>query len=276
MNQKIYVIRKIAYQYSDEFWFVNAPGGIEHVYYDEAEARQRLQELECPMFRDLDLGNIEQLSPCGCSQQFRQQREALDRYLKETLGKSLFTYDDRYDDLYMEMHIYLPQQVSDEQIMQIRAISGVKFYDLSVFEDEACFYAIWLPQNNAFYSTGNFGEGYAIYFFNTHEEALERAQSVRWGLSMPGAEPPVELPGTLAELSEQPAILQSLIQQHDSLIYDEQQAVLTFHCGPIRHLPHDKDEFIMLNALLRQPFFEIRTISLAEAEQIPHTPFEVM
>jgi len=30
-----------------------------------------------------------------------------------------------------------------------------------------------------------------------------------------------------------------------------------------------------VNALLKQPIFEIRTISLTEAAQIPHTPFEV-
>lgn len=274
MSQKIYVIRKIAYYYSDEFWFVNAPGGIEHVYYDEAEARQRLQELECPMFREQDLGDIEQLC-CDYNERYTQQREALDQYLKEILGESLLTRDDEYDDLYMEMETYLPQQVSDEQIMQIRAISGVKFYDLSVFEDEAFFYAIWLPGSHTFYSTGDTSEGDSIYFFNTHEEAIERVQNLRWEFSVPGTEL-IELPGTLAELSEQPAILQSLIQQHDSLIYDEQTAVLTFHCGPIRDLPGDTDEFVMLNALLKQPFFEICTISLAEAEQIPHTPFEVM
>lgn len=264
MQQKIYVIRKLAYYYSDEYFYEGGPGGIEHVYYDESEALRQLQELESRAFRCLDLGNIEQLSPCGNEQHFRQQREALDHYFREILGKSLFTRDE-HDSLYVDMHAYLPSQVSDEQIMQIRAISGIKFYELSVFENEAFFYAIWLPRRNAFYSTGETDYGDAIYFFNTHEEALAKAHDLLWHFRT------LELPGSLADLSEQPAILQALIQQCDVPLYDEQKAVFTLNN---HHLSGEL--FVMINALLKHPIFEIRTIALDEAAKIPHTPFEVM
>jgi hypothetical protein len=264
MKQKTYIIRKVAYHYSDEYLYVHTLGGIQHVYQSEAEAKQKLQALESKAFRVLDLGDIEQLSPCGYHNKFKQQREALDQYLREILGESLFHKSGHDDSLYMVLGTYLPNSLTDEQIMRIREISGIKFHELGEFEDEVIFYTIWITRTQKFYSAdaGRYGE--SIYFFNSYEEAIEGAKELfsafLWGKS---------LEGTLEELTEQPSILMSLISQSNALRYDPKKASLEIAHG-LRG-----EELISLNALLRQPIFEIRTIPLSEAEKIPHDPFGI-
>lgn len=264
MKQKTYIIRKVAYHYSDEYLYVHALGGIQHVYQDEAEAKRKLQALESQAFRTLDLGDIEQLSPCGRVNKFKQQREALDQYLREILGESLFHKSDYGDGLYMALDTYLPNYITDEQIMRIREISGIKFHELGEFEDEVVFYAIWVTKTQELYSANAGGYEGSIYFFNTHDEAMEGAKELLLYF-LGGA----SLKGTLEELTEQPSILMSLIFQSNTLRYDPKKAILEI-AGVLRG-----EELISLNALLRQPIFEIRTIPLSEAEKIAHEPFEV-
>ena len=265
MKRRTYVIRKVAYHYSDEYLYVHTLGGIHRVYHDHTEALRELQALESEAFRSTDFGNIEQFSPCGSWTSHHHQRVALDRYLREHFGSSFLQQDDGRPQLAVEPDSYLPEGITDEQIMQIRELTGVRFHELGVFEDEVVFYGIWLSRENRFYSVdvGEFGE--SVYFFNTYDEANEGVKKLLayalWGRV---------IEGTLEELTDQPSMLQSLTERSQALEYDRQRGVLrlsSFGNG---------EELLMLNALLRQPLFEIRAIPLDVAEQIPHTPFEVM
>lgn len=265
MKQKTYIIRKVAYHYSDEYLYVHTLGGIQDIYHDELQAKQKLQGLESQQFKALDLGDIEQLSPCGYPNTFKQQRELLDQYLQQILGKSLFhknSYDGR---LHMEMGTYLPNHFTDEQIMQIREITGIKFYELAVFEDEVVFYGIWITQAKEFYRAEGGGYGESSYFFNSYEQAMAYIKE-----SLPDFIWDKPLQGKLEDLTEQPSILMSLIDQSDSLKYDPKNAILEIDYRL------QGEELISLNAILKQPIFEIRTISLSDAKKIPHAPFEVM
>lgn len=255
MKQKTYIIRKVAYHYSDEYLYVHTLGGIQHVYQDEAEAKQKLQALESQEFRLLDLGNIEQLSGCGYHNKFRQQREALDQYLQEVLGESLFHKSDYDDSLYMALDTYLPKHLTDEQIMRIREIIGIKFHELGEFEEEVVFYTIWITKTQEFYSAKSSQYGASIYFFNIYEEAIKGVKK----LFPPYFLEDETLKGTLEELTEQPSILMSLISQSNSLRYDPKKSVLEIAYGL------HGEELISLNALLRQPIFEIRTIPLSDS-----------
>lgn len=264
MKQKTYVIRKVAYHYNDEYFYAHTLGGIQNIYHDEAEAKKKFLALETQAFRWLDLGNIKELSPCGYPNEYKQQREALDQYFREILGESLFRNSRHDDRLYMKLDTYLPKHLTDEQIMQIREITGIRFYELGEFENEVVFYAIWITRDEKFYSIDAGSSGESIYFFNSYEEAIKGAKELfRYFLQ------DKSLTGTLEELTEQPSILMSLIQQSNSLRLDQNKATLEIDY----YL--NGDDLISLNALLKQPIFEIRTLSLSEAKKIPHTPFEV-
>lgn len=259
MNNKIYVIRKVAYEYSDEYHFSVGFRGIKSIYQDENEAKEQLKVLECKAFRKWDLGDIEQFS--GCNQDFENQRKSLNKYLEKTLGKSLFC-ESEYGDIYIESETFLPEEITDEQIMQIRQISGVRFYELAEFEEDIAFYAMWLNRENRFCTQRDIKEpNHLPYFpdvccfFTTYEEALEGLGDVFNNFEF-------LLEGKLEELSQQPSMLKSLIRQSQSLTYNAEKNILEVKC-----FYYFLDEFTSLNALLKDPIFEIKSIPLAEAKK---------
>ncbi|NTV64689.1 MAG: hypothetical protein HGA65_14320 [Oscillochloris sp.] len=263
MTQQVYVIRQVAYRYSDEFFYVHTLGGIHAVYTDYDAALRDLHALECAAFRHADFSTLEAFSPCGDGRSHHQRRAALDRYLQEQCGTSFFIRDDGH--LYADDDAYLPAGITDAQIMQIREITGVTFYELGAFESAVVFYGLWLTREGRFYQVDAGTLGAADYFFNTYDQALAAANTLLadalWG---------TVLHGTVEELSEQPALLRSLLAQHQTLTYDPALPGLT-----LRHLAHD-GALLMLNALLRQPLFEVRTIPLDVARTFRHILFEVM
>lgn len=265
MSRTTYVIRKIAYFYSDEYYYEARVGGITKIYHDEAAAQQALTKLETARFRSLDFGDIEQTSPCGRPQKYRADREQLHQYFLTTFGQSIFTHDPQWDRLYVDMQTYLPDSMTDEQIMKIRDISKIRFYELSAYEEpEVHFYAIWLVQENKFLQVEIGQDDNAIYFFNSYDEALEGIEELRYKFER------VTLKGRLEELSYQPSLLRSLIEGNKAFNYNEAEGSLAFTYNM------EVKDLIALNALLKEPIYGIRTIPLEEAAKIPHDPFEWM
>ena len=71
----------------------------------------------------------------------------------------------------------------------------------------------------------------------------------------------------LEELSDQPAILRSITVLSGNIHYDEEQGQL------VSQNARD-EELISLNAILRDPLWEIKELSLEQARDIPHHLFE--
>lgn len=258
MSQTTYVIRKIAYFYNDEYHYEAPMGGIAGVYHDAQTAKKALTRLEVPEFRSLDFGDIEQTSFCGGP--FDEERKRLHEYLQTTLGQSIFTQEE--DWLYVELKTYLPQTLTDEQIMKIRDLSKIRFHELSAFDDEVHFYAIWLVTENQFLQAHRGKFGNAPYFFNSYDEALEAINSLCYLFEG------VSIKGRLEELSYQPSLLRSLIEGTRSFNYNELDYTLKLI------YPVEAKDLIALNVLLKEPIYGIRTIPLDEAAKIPHAPFE--
>ena len=262
MSNKTYVIRKVAYQYNDNHLYTKQLGAIEIAFTDEDEALLTLWELECTAFREADLGRFERFCGSAGVGAFQSERQAVDRYLRGIFGRTVFTSFSN-GNLYAPLGTQLPAEITDEQILHIRDLIGMKFYDLWVFDDEATFYGIWLPRKEMFFSEAMGKYGTSIYFFNTYDAALA-AVKVRYSSFIWYGDP---LIGSLEELSDQPLLLQSLIEQHDGLIYRRKKRHLYLHWRGVG------EAFVALNALLKQPVFEIRPISLDQAKQVPHLPF---
>lgn len=266
MGQKIYIIRKSAYGYTDEFFYERNLGAITDTFTDEAEAYQQLTALEVPLFRYYDMGEIEQLSPCVRFDQFREERLALDSYLKEILGKSFLVTMPNSDFLYADMNTYLPKTMTDEQIMKMRDITGIRFHEMSMFEDEVLFYAIWLPHKNTYLHVDGGEFGQSTYFFDTYEQALANVTQ-GWADSQ---FMDTHLSGELYELSDQPTMLKSLLVTAIGLNYNPEQKVIEFSYGLTG------ESLAALSALLKQPLFEIREFPYEQAKDVPHDPFEYM
>ena len=177
--------------------------------------------------------------------------------------KSFLTKFKDSDHYYVEMGTYIPKHVTDEQIMKIREITGIRFHELSVFEDVPMFYAIWLPASNKFRQVEYGDAKNAIFFFNSYDEALTNASEQYWYRDER------LLHGTLSELSDQPELLKSFIAATEGIEYNDDLNKLEFYY-PFRQ----NGGFGALNALLKQPLFEIREFPYEQAKDVPHEPFE--
>lgn len=284
MTQKTYIIRKSAYGYTDEYYFEMCLGGITDTFTDEDAAYQRLTELEVPMFRSYDMAELEALTLYGGnSAKYQSVRQALHTYLLEAFGKSFMVQRDNSGYWYAKRDSFLSGKFTDEHIMKIREITGIRFHEMSIFEDEIVFYAIWLPYANKYYQIdaqdiisnslylrpANKPESEikdAIYFFNSYEAALDKARQFpfRWWYQ----KQPIS--GKLDDLSDQPVMLRSFIETTIGITYDEATQTITLDYG------FDSEYILGLNALLKQPLFEIREFPYEAAKDIPHGPFELM
>ena len=254
---KSYVIRKIAYHYSDEYHYVCGTGGIHSIIKDKAEAEAKLAKLERAAFRECDLGDMEEFSMCSDSCGSSDWK-ALHAYFLDQFGESLFQGEG--DELEMEMDSYLPKKVTAEQVMKIREITGVRFYELGEFDsDEPEFFAIWLNPQNEYLNGSD-----APFFFNSQDEALSYAKE-----NLEALFEGLELNGTLEELSEQPAALKAIVDRADDITYDDKGGKLSVDYA-------EGEEAVSLNALLKEPVFSIKPFSLTDAKKIDHYAYEEM
>ena len=75
--------------------------------------------------------------------------------------------------------------------------------------------------------------------------------------------------GGMSTLSETPMLLHSFVNNTSRVTYDDEKQCLT--TGYL-----DKDEALALHELLKDKVFEIKTLSLAEVEEIDNVSYETM
>lgn len=253
---KTFVIRKIAYHYSDDYLYVHTIGGIEAIFQDEAEARSAFMKLERAALENADLGDIDPLS--GCSNEYTERALKFKRYSKRNFERDIVKVDE-YGTVYSERGTKLPRGLSDTMLLEIREILGLKFYELSQYVGEPFFYGIWENESDKFLSYGN-----APYFYNSFIDALKKLKSQLRNYFMNKT-----FVGAMDELSDNPAFLQSLINSSDKLSYNEQEQTLSS-----KYL--SEDQAVALNELLKVKGFEIRSLPLAEVQDIDHWTYEEM
>lgn len=251
---KTYVIRKIAYHYSDDHLYVHTIGGIENTFQSEEEAKAEFLRLEREALESCDLGDTAQLS--GCDNNYFNEAKAFKNYYKQNFGEDIVKIND-HGTIFCERGTTIRKGLSDNDILFIRNILGLKFYELSSFEGSPVFYGIWLNETNSFQEYCE-----APYFYSSYAEALKEAkQNIDFTRKT--------LNGTLDELSNNPVFLKSLINSSDKFEYNEEKKVLT-----TKYL--SKDESIALNELLKVKVFEIKEIPMSEVEGIEHWTYEQM
>ena len=276
MTKKIYVIRKIAYGFDDEQHYERAVGAITDTFDDERAAYQRLTELETARFRDFDPVDYEQFGHYGRYHPHNQaERKALDAFLKAEFGESFLGIDERTNQYHVKKRFFEianAANITDAQIMKFREIIGLRFHVLHAFEEEARFYALWLPHRDEFYRVTYVREDNAIYFYNSYDEALAATKEGEFI----GVFDDFNLPGRPEDLSEQPVLLTALINTTNCLHYNDAKAQLELRPVWKNDMTEQAEHLASLNALLKQPLFEIRDFSLEDAKNVPHDPFEVI
>jgi len=128
---KTYVIRKIAYHYSDDHLYVHTLGGIENTFSSEEEAKNEFLRLERAALESTDLGDTAQLS--GCSNDFINEAKRFKSYYKRKFNEDIVKINE-YGTIFCERGTTIPKGLSDEDILSIRQTLNMKYYELSEYE----------------------------------------------------------------------------------------------------------------------------------------------
>lgn len=254
---KTFVIRKVAYHYSDEHLYVHTLGGIEKVFDSEEKAKAAFINLERKALENVDLGDIEQLS--GCSLDFYKEARAFKFFYKNRFDEDIVNVDE-YGNLTCERGAKLPKGLTEKDVMDIRRTLGLKFHELTEYDSKPVFFGIWVNKENKFIE--HIG---ATYFYNSYAEALSNANSkIRELLNRS------EFKGSLDEISTNPTFLKYVIQNSNQIEYDESEQILK-----TKYL-QKHEEALALNELLKNKVFEIREIPLEQAAGFDHLSYEEM
>lgn len=256
---KTFVIRQIAYLYNDEYLSEHTMGGVKQVFSSEEEARKELIRLEREAFARFDLSSIEQFS--GCSDRKDLVADRFDQYYQRRFGVEIVKTS-QYGK-YCESGTYLPKDLTDEDVMDIREIGEIKFYDLAEFPGKPIFWGIW-KKEQYFAKPGWLDWLDAPLFFNSIENAAEVAIDKLTQMFYD-----LKIKGELPEISENPVILQSILDHSSGLTYDQEKRQL--------RIDYITDaEARTLNELLKEKVYEIKKLELEEVESIEHWMYERM
>ncbi len=257
-----FVIRKVAFHYSDDHHYFHAIGAIEgNIFTDYQEAHNALITLERQAYLVTDLGDIEPFS--GCSSDVNMDKMIrLKYYFEKELGLNILKTDD-YGRISSNRDTFLTKDITNEQIDRIRNLSGLKFYELVEFIDEPQFFGIW--KKSPFYRKEGFREtSGSIYFYNTYLEAYNAAtENCPYDLNE------TKIKGKLEEISDMPIILKTLIKTSHSISYDEFSEELT-----IRNMMNT--DWVSLCTLLKNKPFEIRLLTFDDVKDCEQGAYECM
>jgi len=260
---KIYVLRQIAFFFNDEFHSPGEQGGIAAHFTDKDEAQAALNQMSIDRLRKERLGSLKYFN-----YGYEAELQELVPYLDSILDKPLLAFSENSMSYYAPYDAILPEHLTDEQVIKIIEIMKIEFYQIVEFDaEDAMFYAIWIPRINEFVYRRGWVDATrthekATYFYNSRQDALDNLGRHAYIFQK------FALEGTFEELSDTPELLDSFVQDKEAFIILKDK--IRFHYNM------SSEDIIGLNALLKEPLFEIRPLSVEEAAKIPHDPFEAM
>lgn len=240
MNNLKYVIRHNEFAYNDEWFLTNdaTAGQITAVYTDKAEAEKAYKTLIVEaLYGEYELSQYD----IGNGEATDETYEKLDAFLLEKTGKP-FNGET------------LPQ-LNEDDAFELAKLSGILCYQLIEFDDSEPHYAIWINEEESYmdhYDTGS-------VLFDSNPDFIESSDCDWYFLSRMDQ----TLKGSLADLSDSPEILQAFLQQAQGISFDAQQQHLK-----ISGDRSDYQTIKALNALLKQPLFEIHALSLEQIQAL--------
>ena len=240
MSNPVYVIKSYQFGYNDEYFYV-CGSNIHSTFTNQEEAEKQYRNLEVQAARRVtrldEVSSIFEGTP-----EFRQQ---LSDFVLSKTGISLNLEEGLQG---------LPPSLSDEDVFAFVEMADMHSYQLLKFDEVPKLYALWLPKDNCYYMIEDEYSSSLVYspspdeLFTELEDLIYDWQNYSFK-------------GELTEISEHPLLLEQLLKTHPRISYDNNAKVLTVK-------GREKTPYIELNAILKQPFFEIRELSLEEVRQM--------
>ncbi|WP_026471097.1 RNA-binding protein [Alkanindiges illinoisensis] len=240
MSNLKYVIRHNEFAYNDEWFLTNdvTAGQIAAVYTDKAEAEQAYKTLIVDaLYNEYELSQYD----IGNGEADDETYEKIEAFILEKTGKP---FDNET----------LPE-MNEDDAFELAKLSGILCYQLIEFDDSKPHYAIWLNEEESYmdhYDTGS-------VLFDHDPDFIEGSDCDWYFLSRMDQ----TLQGNLADLSDSPEILQVFLQNAQGISFDTQQRCLTISGNRSNY-----QTIKALNALLKQPLFEIHSLTLEQIQEM--------
>lgn len=240
MSNIKYVIRHNNFAYNDE-WFLTddaTAGRITAVYTDKAEAEQAYKTLIVDaLYNEYELSQYD----IGNGEADDETYEKIEAFILEKTGKP---FDSET----------LPE-MSEDDAFEFARLSSILCYQLIEFDDSKPHYALWINAEESYmdhYDTGSI-------LFDHDPDFIEDSDCDWYFLSR------IEqtLQGNLADLSDSPEILQAFLQNAAGISFDAQQQALAINGNGSNY-----QTIKALNALLKQPLFEIHSLTLEQIQAL--------
>lgn len=243
MSHIKYVIRHNNFAYNDE-WLQSDQatlGNIHASYDDKATAEQAWRDGVVEALRSAELYNY----GLFCGDAADGQLEALDAFVLQACGEPLLIDGD--------VEEFLPEALNDADVFEFAQRSGIMPFQLVEFDVTQPVYAIWFHDDQDYLR--NYDDSSLL--FGSYEDFLEHDDS-EWIFSSKFDEP---LKGSLAELSDSPQLLETLLHSALGATYDAEQRALVLEGHSIGY-----KNIKAINALLKQPIFEIRPLTFEQIQ----------
>jgi hypothetical protein len=237
---KKYVIREIDFGYNDEYYtsYDAHLGKIQHIYDDKTQAEIHHKALVVEALKNADLESYS----FGYGDADEDTYLAVEALVLEKTGEKY----DKDDGI---------PKLDDDALFEFATLTGITLYQLLEIDEDEKFYVIWLPQAESYftdYDTGNIFTGHSADFIRSHDDDWYFLQEISTRLS-----------GSLDDLSDAPQLLKVVIEKNSGLNYSNTEHYLEIDANHAGY-----DAISEINALLKQPLFEIQAKNLAEFQAI--------
>lgn len=238
-----YVIRQNDFAYNDEWYQTHSPilGAIQAVYTDKSEAEAAYKQLIVEaLYHNEDLSNYD----IGNGYADDATYEKLEAFVLEKTGEEFDT-----DDEIPEMEL--------EDAFQFAQIAGILHYQLIEINETQPIHILWSNTQND-YLKGEYN--------NTFDSTDENFSTLEnFELSLFEYDFNVHIfDKTLDQISDSPEILKTLATNTPNIVYAEDRNSIVNIDWDDLHFTDLKS----LNALLKQPIFEVRQITLEQLNKI--------
>lgn len=254
MGEKRYVLRAREFGYDDEyydFYGDGSDGRINSIFNDKALAVSAWKQLERKTLKIRPLSSIQELF-----EQDDARLMALDQFLFENSGIHFLDEDNYVIEEIEETIATLDETV----VFGFLEKAGLLSFCLVELDDKEQFYVAWLSGTGAYRVKEDYGQGDGdeLYFSQDRAQAVaECCEDYIKGGYEENRESPLVFEGTLASLSDSPALLRTAIASHENLSYDDKAGALCVD-------NHDAQALALILPLLKNPPLEIRPVTIDE------------
>jgi len=238
MNATQYVLRANYFGYNDECFYVSGTR-IQQVFDREEDAMRAWKAHEISSARDFPLYEI--ASFFDADDDFLAE---MDAFVFERCGEHIVQHGEISNDC-------IPSSLNDDDTFEFVQRARMNAYQVLAFASNSQYYALWLSRTNQYLKS--YDEDFSgLIYAESAEKLLNKHLEDLWYQQGYDDNP---LIGRVEDLSDSPALLSALIQHNNNIKHSDKTHILSFK-------KHNTADLIAVNALLKQPLFDVRALSL--------------